>query len=170
MTPRYSTVYDNKTLRQRVAVTVTESKASRTLTFEVIYYAYWFADAEFDRLLKQEITSSMSDLDKVKTIATICTRDFDYDAKYQSWAQMILYGGGDCWACTNFMVEGCRRVGIKAGIRNGRLDSYSDTHRNAIVEIGDELYVVDASYPGKRPRTYVIGKNRRIRVRLGYRR
>lgn len=105
-----------------------------------------------DNYLKTEIKSTMTTMEKVKKLADIAQRDFDYIYGRPNWQDYIIYGGGTCYASAFFIAEGCTRLGITAGTHPEKWTA-SD-HRNAAVLIDGKLYAFEAGYQGARPRTY----------------
>ncbi len=147
----FSTAYG---YRLSVDVAVTEGDATRTVGFVVEYYPYYYVDIVMDNYIATEITATMTTEEKVRKIAEICGRDYDYGSS-TSWSGMILTGSGSCWGATSFVCEGCRRLGIPAaGRRADRDGGAGSAHRNAMVDIDGQLWIVEAGYSGKKPRGY----------------
>ncbi len=155
VTPKTSMyMYDNT---QDVEVTATLNGASRTVRFHVIDYGMQSAERIMAGYLSGEIRSSMTVLEKVDKIAEIAARDFDYSVYYSDWKSMLAYGGGDCWANTDFIVEACSRLGIKAVQRRASGDEYAgQNHVNALFDYQGQLYVADAGKSGVHPRQYSV--------------
>ena len=121
--------------------------------FNLVNYAPEYGSQVLDDYLANEITADMTDLEKAKKLAEIVARDFDY-GRASDYVSMIVYGYGDCWASADFIIEGCRRLGIQAGYRPEPWESSS--HESALVAIGDELYNIEAGFSGKKPRSYTV--------------
>ena len=137
----------------KTTVVVTEGTAKREIAFSTYDYADIYADQVMDRYLKNEIKSSMTDLEKYKKIAEIVARDFDYSSESSGWIGLIITGKGSCYASTYFIVEACERLGIQA---DWRRDGPGSSHINASAMIDGKIYIADAGYTGTKPRYYSV--------------
>ena len=111
--------------------------------FNLLSYAPEYGSQVLDDYIANEISPDMTDLEKVKKLAEIVGRDFDYGASWD-YVSMIINGSGSCWASADFIIEGCSRLGIRVG--NCPEPWVARTHRSALVAIGDVLYNVEAGY------------------------
>ena len=137
----------------RTLYVVSNGRILGTVSVKLVSYDSEYASQKLDEYLANEISPNMTDMEKVKKLAEIVTRDFDYG--YASgYVSMIIRGYGDCLACTGFIVEGCRRLGVRAAFCPEPWES--PTHRSALVAIGDELYNIEAGYGETKPRRYTI--------------
>ncbi len=144
--------YGNEDWSDRnVTVTVKRDGQTRKVTFRAINAKYLYADQVMDNYLNTEITSSMTELEKVDKVAEIVARNYDY-GNHSTWQSCIWYGNGDCYAASGFIVEACRRLGIQAGLRQDHMSGGSD-HRNVLALIGDQLYVIEVG-KGNKPRQH----------------
>lgn len=139
--------------------TVIEASVNRKVYRFVVTvknYAQVYADQVMDAYLSENITDSMTNMEKLKKIAEFPCK-YDYSVERQSVVGMIIDGGGDCWASTDAIVELCKKVGLDARSRDGRGDPGAGSgHMNARVKIEGKLYIVEAGYNERAPRHYKI--------------
>lgn len=137
-------------------IRVTTGSNTYDVTVTVHDYAQFYAEKVMDTFLEKNITSGMSEYEKLKKIAAFPC-NFDYSARYSGYVGMIVCGGGDCWASCSAILYLCKKAGIPAHLRCGVNDSGAGSgHRNVAVKIGDKVYVADAGYNSKAPRSYSI--------------
>lgn len=126
------------------------------VTVTVYNYATVYADEVMDQYIKENITDTMTDLEKLDKIAAFPAK-YNYDAGYSGYVSMIIFEGGDCWASTSAILELCERAGLKAHLRFAANDPGAGSgHRNVAVQIGDQVYVADAGYAESAPRYYSV--------------
>lgn len=119
-------------------------------------YANLYANQVMEDYLDQTITDTMTVREKLEYICQFVA-SYDYSPYYQSYAGMIVSGGGDCWASTNTIIAMCEKLGIHAWSRNGNKDPGAGSgHMNAMVEGDGTYYEADAGYSGTAPRHYSI--------------
>ena len=136
--------------------------ASKTyyVTVTVHEYASYYAERVIDAFLKKNITSDMGGYEKLQKIAAFPC-NFNYSAKYSDYMEMIVCGGGSCWASSSAILYLCEKVGLQAHVRYGANDSGSGSgHVNVAVKIGDRIYIVEAGYTGNAPRRYHIWESK----------
>ena len=139
-------------------VTVTVDGQSYPVKIHLENYAVLYAKKRMDDFLAANITPSMSDMEKVRTICEWLSRSFDY-GKYPSYVSMMVRGEGDCWANTDAVNYMCGKLGIEAYDRIASNDPGAGSgHRNSIVVIDGENYIVDCGYQGTAPRYYKLEK------------
>lgn len=128
-------------------VRVTADGKTFDVTVHVKEYASEYASEQLDKRIAEVIKPGMSDLEKIQEAAKYAA-SFAYNYRYQGWENMIVCGGGDCWASTNLVNEFCTRLGFKAWIRNGNRDAGAGSgHRNSLVQASDgTIYEVEAGY------------------------
>ncbi len=127
-----------------------------TVNVHVVDYAVEYADGLIREYLKKNITSGMTDLEKMNAIAHY-PATFDYSASYSGYVSMLIYGGGDCWASTSLIIRECELLGIDAWGRNGNKDPGAGSgHRNAMACLNGKYYELEAGYSGKAPRSYNV--------------
>lgn len=119
-------------------------------------YTQQYAENVMQKYIDENITSDMTDYAKMVKIAKFIA-GYDYNSRYQSYTNMILYGGGDCWASANTAVKMATMLGYKALVRNGNNDPMTgEGHRNALVFTDSGYYVIEAGFSGKAPRDYSV--------------
>ena len=107
-----------------------------------------------DEFIDSRICPDMTTMEKVKAIASFIGNEHDYNANYSSPVSMMITGGGDCWASAGLVCVLCERLSIPAASQ--ALVARNEGHRNAVVWIDGECYVVETGYAGKKPRGYSI--------------
>ena len=137
-------------------ITCTIGNVSYTINVHVVDYSVAYADELISAYLKDNINSSMTDLEKMQAIARY-PATFNYDAHYSGYISMLIYGGGDCWASTALIIRECELLGIDAWSRNGNRDSGAGSgHRNAMAYYNGKYYELEAGYSGTAPRSYHV--------------
>lgn len=125
----------------------------------LVDYSEYYAEQRIDTFLKQNISDSMPDYDKVAIIAKWLSRNFDYSPKHSGYVGLMVYGCGDCWANTNAVNYMCKKLGIQAYTRYAANDGGAGGgHRNSVVIIDGERYLVDCGFVGNAPRAYDFQK------------
>lgn len=138
------------------SIIVNADGTNYTVNVTLIEYSnYWYKE-QLKQYAKENIKDSMTDLEKLRAIAAY-PASFDYNYRYQGGKSMLLYGGGDCWASTNLIVDLCEVLGIKAWGRNANKDGGAGSgHMNAVAELNGKLYILEAGYSGSAPRSYDV--------------
>ncbi len=138
------------------SIIVNADGTNYTVNVTLIEYSnYWYKE-QLKQYAKENIKDSMTDLEKLRAIAAY-PASFDYDYHYQGGKSMLLYGGGDCWASTNLIIDLCEVLGIKAWGRNANKDGGAGSgHMNAVAELNGKLYILEAGYSGSAPRSYNV--------------
>lgn len=122
-------------------------------------YAEYYAEQKMDTFLKENITAEMSDYKKVETIARWLANNFNYSQYHSGYTGLMLYGGGDCWANTSAVNYMCEKLGLTVYARYAANDPGAGSgHRNSVVIIDGERYLVDCGYTGNAPRHYELSK------------
>jgi hypothetical protein len=99
-------------------------------------YADKYVDDVTNEYIIKNIKTSMKTYDKLVKVAKFIA-DIDYDYHYQSVNDMIILGGGDCWASTGVAIYFAKKLGFEAWARNGNKDPGAGSgHRNALVYDG----------------------------------
>lgn len=139
-------------------VGIRSGSETRYITVTVHNYAVVYADEVMENYIKENITDSMTDLEKLEKI-TAFPAQYDYDGRYSGYVSMIIWKGGDCWASSNAILKLCEMTGLKAHLRYGANEPGAGSgHRNVAVQIGDSVYVAEAGYSEKAPRYYSVTK------------
>ena len=122
-------------------------------------YAEYYAEQKMDTFLKENITAEMSDYKKVETIARWLANNFNYSQYHSGYTGLMLDGGGDCWANTSAVNYMCEKLGLTVYARDAANDPGAGSgHRNSVVIIDGERYLVDCGYTGNAPRHYELSK------------
>ena len=110
-------------------------------------------EAELERVVTQVLDPLDTDYEKLTAIWKYICENYDYDDNYEvnDWRGLILYGKGECWACSGLVLELCTRAGITAWLRDGSCDQYVfGQHRNVMAQTSDgKYYVIEAGFRGK---------------------
>lgn len=119
-------------------------------------YAEQYVDDVTNQYIAENITASMSTYDKlVKVAQFIANKNYDY--RYQSVIDMVILGGGDCWASTNTAIYFAEKLGFEAWTRIANKDPNAGSgHRNALIYDGSKYYQLEAGYSGSAPRAYNV--------------
>ena len=158
----YTVSYQNNKNVGTATVTIKGTgnyKGTLTKTFEIQEDPEAYVNKVLDDYLTANIKDGMTDLEKLDKI-TAFPAQYPYDWRYSSCHDMVIYGGGDCWASADAIVRLCKKIGMSAHIRYGADDGGAGSgHRNAAVLIGDDVYVAEAGYSTtETPRYYTIWK------------
>ena len=138
-------------------VRVSNGKNYKDITFNVINYAAAYVEDIEQSFINDNITSTMTDYDKLKAITKYVADTYSYSASYSSAESMIIYGGGDCWASCDLIMELCDKTGVKNHIRMANRDPGAGSgHRNVVALCDGKLYIADAGYSGTAPRMYSL--------------
>ncbi len=134
----------------------------RYVTVDVQNYAQYYADQVLAQYVREKITDTMTDLEKLHVI-TAFPAQYDYSAHYSGYVSMIVCGGGDCWASSSAILQLCKMVGLPAHIRYGVNEPGAGSgHRNVAVQIKDAdgtfVYIAEAGYSEEAPRYYSVQK------------
>ena len=140
-------------------ITVRDGNNVTTVTVENRNYANYYATNKLRKYVDTYVMNEPSDRNKLDII-TEYPAQFPYNANYQSYTDMIIFGGGDCWASANTIKKLCEMAGIPAHIRYAASDPGAGSgHRNCAAEVDDEIYVCDAGYAGTTtPRKWTVKK------------
>ena len=126
------------------------------VTVTVEDYAAAYVDRKIDEYIKQNVTDSMTDKEKIQQACKMAA-SYDYDAHYSGANSMVIMGGGDCWASTDLIVRFCQKLGMNAWWRNGNKDPGAGSgHMNAMVCANGKYYEAEAGYVGTAPRSYYV--------------
>lgn len=148
-------------IKQRYGETIiriTEGNDISFLRVTAADYAPVYADEILSAFLAEHISEDMSDFEKLQVIGKL-PASMDYDSNYYEYAQMIAFGKGNCAGSATMLVEMCRRLGIKAWVRNADRDpGAGSAHVNALAEVDGCYYELEAGYNGTAPRPYNVTK------------
>lgn len=143
--------YDYYTITSGDAeIAVTSETGTRLLTVHVKNYADVYTENVMDEYIRQNITEGMSNDEIAVAIVKFAAR-YDYDYRYQGSTEMVVFGGGSCWASVNTIIRLAKRMGYDAWGRNGNKDPGAGSgHRDAMVEINGNYYELEAGYDSEK--------------------
>ena len=127
------------------------------VSVQVNDYSSVFVDNKLKTFVKETLSPLNDDKQKITEIAKYIA-GYDYDYHYYTYRDMLIFGGGDCWASTGLACELARRAGMEAWERAGNMDLGAGSgHKNAMVKTADGRYFeVEAGYSGTAPRSYRV--------------
>ena len=126
-------------------------------TFSCKTYANTDVEKVLQDFIDNNITSDMSDYDKLVAITKYTAENYEYKEGYTSYSSMIRNGGGTCLASTSMICKLCSMVGIDCRSRSGAKESGAGSaHVNAIALIDGKYYVAEAGYNHPKPRPYNV--------------
>ena len=120
------------------------------VTVHVHNYATIYAHGVMDQYYDQKVKNKKSVKDKLDAIGAFSAQ-YDYSMDYSSATDMIIFGGGSCWAST----EACLYLCEKAGIRARTLYHGYLMHTSCVAYAGGKTYQIE-TYEGKAPRSYAV--------------
>lgn len=142
-----------------ILISVQDGNSTVYYKFILKDYAEYYAEQKMDTFLKENITAEMSDYKKVETIARWLANNFNYSQYHSGYTGLMLDGGGDCWANTSAVNYMCEKLGLTVYARYAANDPGAGSgHRNSVVIIDGERYLVDCGYTGNAPRHYELSK------------
>ena len=97
-------------------VSVTSGTETYKITVTVKNYATEYAENKIAQYILKNVTVKTDQFEKLKAI-TAYPASFAYNYLYQSYVDMVIFGGGDCWASSNLIQYINEKVGIKSHIR-----------------------------------------------------
>ena len=101
-------------------------------------------------------TDGMTTREKLEVIGRFIG-DREYDWQYYTFEEMVVHGGGDCWASTEGIITMAKLLGMDAWERNGnRSATAGSNHKNAMVYDGETYYMVEAGYNMDVPRACTV--------------
>lgn len=137
-------------------IKVTADGKTFNVNVHVHNYVYTYVDNEMQKYINENISPSMSAMEKLEAIARY-PASFDYNYRYSSAVSMVVMGGGDCWASTDAIIKMCKMLGIDAWSRNGNKDSGAGSgHMNAMAYLDGKYYELEAGFAGTAPRYYYV--------------
>jgi hypothetical protein len=97
------------------------------------------------------ITDGMTEYQKMETIAKYVESEYDYVYSQSDWEEMVISGGGNCYASRYLVKYLCEEEGIKALACNET--SY---HGKTLVKADGKMYIVVTGFDEPKPRRYMI--------------
>lgn len=121
-------------------VRVTAGAEIFDITVTVRDYADYYVDRLLDDFISKNITSSMTDYQKLEKIAQYVSSRH-YSVYYSSGRSLFIFGEGDCWAFTGGVMMLAEKLGFTAWARNANRDPGAGSgHMNAMVKLPDGSY------------------------------
>lgn len=137
-------------------ITATVDGQTLQATVNVNDYAKQYADDTIDNYIAKNITSSMTDMQKIKKVCEFVA-SYDYSPYASGYIPMIVKKGGDCWASVSCVNTMCDRLNIPCNTRYAVNDAGAGSgHRNNVVLLDGQTYLVDTGYSGTAPRYYAL--------------
>ena len=126
-------------------VTVQLENISFNINVTSIEYGEEYAENIINSYINTNVTNQKTQLEKFKAI-TAFPAQFPYDFSYQSYIDMIIFQGGDCWASADTIQHFCELVGIKSHITSEILlpGMWTSGHKNTVALIDGKIYVGEA--------------------------
>ena len=146
-------------------VTAKVGDTSFNITVTTIEYGEEYAENIINSYLKTNVTNQKTTLDKFTAI-TAFPAQYPYDFYYQTYIDMIVFKGGDCWASADTIQHFCELVNIKSHVTSEVLlpGMWTGGHKNVAALINGKIYVGEAGFFGLNPnRLYKV-----IEQNVGY--
>ena len=132
-------------------VSATIGDKTYKITVVVKEYSKDYVETKINDYIKKNVTVKTTQLEKLKAI-TAYPAQFPYNGSYYTYSNMVIFGGGDCWASSGLINYMCQKVGIKSHVRYAANDAGSGSgHRNVAALINGKIYIADAGYGYYKP-------------------
>ncbi len=146
-------------VREGAATLTVKGTSTYSVKVRVTDYANRYADDVIDEFIADNITDSMTEVEKGRAALNFVADNYNYDYHYYTALGMLIHGGGDCWASTAVIKMILDKLGIENWIRNANMDPGSGSgHRNLMAVLDGDYYILDAGYSGKAPRSRSMSK------------
>lgn len=99
------------------------------------------------------ITSDMTEVEKLKAVATYVTTEYRYDLYQSDWMYMVVSGGGDCYSYRWFVKYLCDSIGVKALACLGSGSDGMD-----LCKADGEMYIMITGFNTDVPGRYLLYK------------
>ena len=153
ITPRKDNYGEYCSGSYKIDVTLGEEKFE--VNVHLIEYKDIYTDNIIDDYIKNNITDSMTEYEKLEQICKFVA-SFEYSGN-PSFRSMLIIGSGDCWASSYCIEHMCDKLGMKSFVRYAADEpGAGGGHRNVSVLADGKIYIVEASYNEKAPRSYWI--------------
>ena len=139
-------------------VTVQMENISFNINVTSIEYGEEYAENIINSYLKTNVTNKRNQLEKFTAI-TAFPAQFPYNGRYQTYIDMIVFQGGDCWASADTIQHFCEIMGIKSHITSEVLlpGMWTGGHKNTVTLIDGKIYVGEAGVGVAKPnRPYFV--------------
>jgi hypothetical protein len=106
---------------------------------------------KMDQFQEDYISDSMTEYEKMETIAKYVESEYDYVLYQYEWRKMLITGGGDCYASRYLVKYLCEAAGLKALACLG--ENYDG---KTLVKADGKMYIVVTGFNEPKPRKYMI--------------
>ncbi len=143
---------------------VTSGSKITYVRIKIVDYTKAYVNEKITALYNSYYDKSLSKPEQLKAFTKAVAENYNYAGATTIGGSycalytkelMVLYGGGDCWASTDLIIELAKRAGIECKPRVAYNDLGAGSgHRNVIAEIDGKYYIADAGYGEAKPRRY----------------
>lgn len=157
-TNEISDYISTKTVYEGGDTVIEVSSASEKIdvVVHVVKYEVYNAQKIMNNHVKNNITSSMTDKEKMEKILELISQT-NYSVNYSDYVGLFSGDGGDCLASTDAIIYMANLVGIKAHGRDARRDvGAGSNHYNVAALLDGKVYVVEGGYNEPSPRNTSI--------------
>jgi hypothetical protein len=106
---------------------------------------------KMDQFQAEYISDSMTEYEKMETIAKYVESEYDYVLNQYEWRKMLITGGGDCYASRYLVKYLCEGAGLKALACLGE-----NFDGKTLVKADGKMYIVVTGFNEPKPRKYMI--------------
>ena len=126
-------------------ITATVGNNTFTITVTVKEYSEEYVENIINDYIKSNVTNKDT-LEQFRAITAFPAR-YPYNASYQEYVDMVIFGGADCWGSSHLIQHLCEKVGIKSHVRFAARDPLAGSgHRNVAALINGKIYIGEAGY------------------------
>ncbi len=140
----------------KTTVLVRDNTSSYNLIFNVYDYPKVYADQKIAEYVEQNITSNMTDYEKMQKIGEfVSMKQYGTSPDY---ATFFTSGAGDCIATADLIINMAKLSGIDAHRRYAGHDGYAAGlyHRNVSAILDGKVYTIEGSWNMPTPRNFNI--------------
>lgn len=113
------------------------------------------ADEKVQEIAEGILAQHSADPERFEAAVKYVAENYDYDANYYTYTDMIQNGGGDCIASSQFILKLCEKMSIPAHLRFAAFDAGAgNNHHNVAALCNGEVYLGDAGFDMAKPRNY----------------
>ncbi|SNU08091.1 Leucine rich repeat-containing protein [Lachnospiraceae bacterium] len=118
------------------------------ISYERIYF-----DEKITDIIESIIHKESSEYEKIEAVTKYVAENYYYDGRYSNSRDMLFYGGGDCWATSQLIMDLLAKVNIKCRWHHVYPQ---ESHVNVVAVADEKIYELEASYVETPPRKYDI--------------
>ena len=129
----------------KTTVLVRDNTSSYNLVFNVYDYPKVYADQKIAEYVEQNITSDMTDYEKMQKIGEfVSMKQYGTSPDYVTF---FTSGSGDCIATADLIINMAKLSGIDAHRRYAGKDGYAaaETHRNVSAILDGKVYTIEGN-------------------------